>query len=181
MSFSAIILAAGASRRMGRDKALLEYKGETFLGRLRRVLGACCREVIVVGAPEAPFSADAINPRPEDGMLSSLQCGLRAILSSSDAVLFTLVDLPAIDETTLRTLVSGWSGEPLRIPRHEGKRGHPVMLSRALIPEFLACSGTPRDVIVRHESSIVYVDVEDPGVVTDADTIEEYQRLVANG
>lgn len=181
MKVSGVILAAGASRRMGQPKALLMYRGETFVDRLRRIFCAECSEVIVVGSPESRFSTDVVNPEPERGMLSSLQCGLRAVAADANAVLFMPVDTPAVDPGTVQVLVRGWRGEALRIPRHGGKRGHPVMLSRGMIAEFLAETGSAREVIVRHEQEIVYVDVDDAGILNDADTPLEYQKLIANG
>ena len=181
MNCTGIILAGGASTRMGTPKALLLYEGETFLARLRRLMGAVCRDVLVVGPPDAPFRADVVNPHPERGMLSSLQCGLRVVPIIADAIAFTLVDLPSISEATLHTIVREWSGELLRIPRYGGRRGHPVVMSQALVEEFLAESGTPKDVIARHTPETVYVDVEDAGVVADVDTREDYDRLIGRG
>jgi molybdenum cofactor cytidylyltransferase len=174
---TAIILAAGRSSRMGSPKALLEFRGESFAGRLRRVLQPYCRSVIVVGSPASEFPVDVVNPEPDRGMLSSLQCGLRAVPASADAVLFTPVDLPAVSERTVSTLISGWSGELLRIPRYGGKRGHPVMFARSLTVEFLAAAGSPKEVIDRHADAIVYTDVDDPGILTDVDTPEDYRKL----
>ena len=172
-----IILAAGNSSRMGSPKALLEYEGQKFIHRLKSVLGEFCDPLIVVGSSQSQFPIDAVNPKPERGMLSSLQCGLRTVPQQTDAVLFTLVDLPAIDPATVRTLIDGWRGEPLRVPRFEGRRGHPVMLSAKLIADFLNATGTPKDIISAHAAEIVYVDVDDPGVVTDVDTPDDYRNL----
>ena len=86
-SIAGVILAAGASSRMGQPKALLEYKGETFLHRLAGMLDEVCGRVVVVLGYDAervraavPAGAETtVNPAPERGMLSSLQCGLRAV------------------------------------------------------------------------------------------------------
>ena len=179
MNVSGIVLAAGASRRMGTPKALLDFHGETFVARLRRVLEPYCREVIVVGPPEAAFAADVVNPNPERGMLSSLQCGLARVSADAEAVLWTLVDLPAVQPETVARVVDARPGERLRIARYTGKRGHPVWASRELLPEIARATGTPKDVILKYEQDIVYVDVDDPGVVLDADTPEEYLRLTS--
>ena len=177
MDVSGIVLAAGASRRMGTSKALLDFHGETFVARLRRILGQYCREVIVVGPPDQTFDADVVNPDPERGMLSSLQCGLARVSPDADAVLWTLVDLPAVQPETIGRIADARDGDRVRIARYQGKRGHPVWASRALIPEIAGATGTPKDVILRYEQDIVYVDVDDPGVVLDADTPEDYLRL----
>ena len=75
MKIAALILAAGASSRMGAPKALLAFEGETFLQRLRRMFAAHCEPVLVVGSPSSTFPVDVVNPLPERGMLSSLQQG----------------------------------------------------------------------------------------------------------
>ena len=181
MKVAGLILAAGASSRMGTPKALLHYRGETFLARLRRIFESSCDEVFVVGSPDSAFAVDVVNPAPERGMLSSLQHGLERVSSDADCAIFTLVDLPAITAQTVHDLAAGWRDEPLRLPRYKGKRGHPVLIARRLFPEFLAAQATPKDVLVRYESDIVYMDVDDPGIVQDADTPEEYQKLIANG
>jgi CTP:molybdopterin cytidylyltransferase MocA len=178
---AAVILAAGASSRMGRPKAFLEYRGETFLARLVRTFRVYCEDVVVVVSGGAPVTGAriAVNPDPERGMLSSLQCGFQALPPEVRAVAFTPVDHPAIEPNTIEQVVTGWSGELLRIPRHSGRRGHPVLAAAGLIPEFLALppGAQARDVVSRHERDIVYVDVDDPGILKDVDTPAEYEQL----
>ncbi len=178
---AAVILAAGASSRMGRPKALLEYRGETFLGRLVRLFRVYCEDVLVVTSTPTPVDGarTVVNPAPEFGMLSSLQCGFRALLPNARAAVFTPVDVPAVEESTIAGVVLPWTGELLRIPRHRGRRGHPVLVSSALIGEFLDLPPTAeaRAVVRRHEADIVYVDVDDPGILLDVDTPADYERL----
>ena len=179
---TAIILAAGASRRMGSPKALLPYRGETFLARMHRLMNDVCDRVVIVLAPGteawAPVGAIvAINPDPDRGMLSSLQGGLSA--SGNDTVLFTPLDYPSIRETTIRAVVEA-QGE-IVIPRFDGRRGHPVRVSSAVAQELLALpvdTGTPADVIRRDASRIHYVEVDDPGIHRDIDLPSEYQELL---
>jgi len=72
---------------------------------------------------------------------------------------------------------------PLRIPRFEGRRGHPVWFSNALLPEFLAlpAGAAARDVVTRHSGEIAYIDVEDPGILADVDDPSAYAALLASG
>ena len=176
-----MILAAGASSRMGRPKALLEYHGETFVGRLVRLFRVYCEDVLVVTSSPTPVDGAraVVNPMPEFGMLSSLQCGFRALVPGARAVVFTPVDVPTIQESTVAGVVLPWTGEMLRIPRHRGRRGHPVLVSSALIGEFLDLPPTAeaRTVVRRHEADIVYVDVDDSGILMDVDTPADYERL----
>lgn len=173
---------------MGRPKALLEYRGETFLDRIVRLLGAECAPVIaVLGDHSQAVRAGAvsrnlefvINPDPGRGQLSSLQCGVERARNAS-GVLFTPVDLPAIDGATVAGLAGALrAGALLAIPRYQGRHGHPAGISRALFEELLALpsTGSAKELIKRYASQIVYVDVDNPGVVHDIDTPEEYRNL----
>ena len=181
-----IILAAGESRRMGFPKALLRYRDETFLDTLIGLLAARCSPVIVVLGAQADrirqsASRDAtfvFNPDYQRGMTTSLQCGLRAVPPDADGVLFTLVDHPAVAPETIEALLAGPLPQ-LRVPRHAGRRGHPVWFSRQLIPEFLAVpeTGAARDVVHAHAAQTEFLDLDDPGVVADIDDPVAYGKL----
>lgn len=187
-----IILAAGASSRMGTPKALLDYRGETFLDRLIRVLGAVTDPVIVVLGYHAEriragASGDAtfvINPEPERGQLSSLKTGLAALPSEAEGFAFIPMDCPAVREETVARLAQAFlARDPstlLVIPRCKDDRGHPVFASRAIAEELLALSadGQARDVIHRHVPRTQYVDVDDRGILTDVDDPAAYRHLL---
>jgi CTP:molybdopterin cytidylyltransferase MocA len=178
-----LILAAGESRRMGAPKALLEYRGETFLARLVRLFAARCSPVIVVlgAAAEIPVPEPAsvtVNPGWRDGQTSSMQCGLRTVPPDVDGVLFTLVDHPAVEPATIDALLAG-TGR-LRIPRFGGRRGHPIWFSRDLIAELLAVApeGAARDVIRGHYPEAEFLEVGDPGILADIDDRAAYETLL---
>jgi molybdenum cofactor cytidylyltransferase len=185
---AAIILAAGESRRMGRPKAFLPFRGGTFLSNIAGTLGLRCTPVIAVfgfDAERARQSAAAVgveaieNPDYRLGMLTSLQAGLRVVPDACDAVLFTLVDHPAIALSTVDALLR--SGAPIAIPRFENRRGHPVLIRREIVAEFLAEAATSkvRDVIDCHASEIEYIEVGDPGISDDVDDPALYEKLLA--
>jgi CTP:molybdopterin cytidylyltransferase MocA len=189
---AAVILAAGASRRMGSPKALLDYQGELFLNRLIRVLGAVCDPVIAV----LGYHADAIraraignvqfvvNPDPERGQLSSLQTGLAAVPRDVEGFLFTPVDSPAVRESTLHQLVERFrdrkAATQFVIPRYEGKRGHPVFAAAPLLAEFLdlPLTAQAKDIVHAYVPRTEYVDVDDPGILADIDDRAAYEQLV---
>jgi molybdenum cofactor cytidylyltransferase len=178
-----LILAAGESRRMGAPKALLGYRGETFLARLVRLFSARCSSVtVVLGAvAEMPVPAPAravVNASWRDGQTSSMQCGLRAVPPDADGVLFTLVDHPAVEPATIDALLAG-TGR-LRIPRFGGRRGHPIWFSRELISELLAVppGGAARDAIRAHYPDAEFVDVSDAGILADIDDRAAYETLL---
>jgi molybdenum cofactor cytidylyltransferase len=182
-----LILAAGESRRMGSPKALLEFRGETFLNRLIGLFSARCSPMIVVlGAVAEEIRASAsqgplftLNRDYRTGQTSSMQCGLRAVPETAVGVLFTLVDHPAVSEETVAALLAPGDGL-LRVPRFEGRRGHPVWFSRELIPEFLALppDGAARDVVRSHRDRTDFVDVDDPGILADIDDPAAYRALL---
>jgi molybdenum cofactor cytidylyltransferase len=190
-----IILAAGASSRMGSPKALLEYRGETFLDRLIRVFSGCCDPVIVVAGIHADSIRQrmdhvghmdrrarlAINPDPDRGQLSSLQVALAQVPGDGAGFLFTPVDCPTVEEKTVAMLVDQLRKHdaPFVIPRYHGKRGHPVCARRSVIAEFLSLPPTAetRAIVNRHEERIRYVDVDDAGVLADVDDLEAYRKI----
>ena len=187
MSISGLILAAGESRRMGSPKALLRYRGRTFLDTLISLFAVRCSPVIVVLGANAEeirgaVAGDAVfvfNPDYLSGQTSSMQCGLRAIPADAEGVLFTLADHPAVAASTIDRLLA----EPrplIRVPRFEERRGHPVWFSRPLLAEFLALpmDGAARDVVYSHAAETEYLDLNDAGVVADIDDPAAYRALI---
>jgi molybdenum cofactor cytidylyltransferase len=190
-----IILAAGASSRMGTPKALLDYRGETFVGRLARVLGETCSPVIVVLGyhaeairPQVRATAHDIlkvivNPDPSRGQLSSLQTGLAELPAEADGFAFIPVDSPAVEADTVAKLARAFERRGpstlFVIPRQAGRRGHPVFAARSIAAELLALLPTAeaRDVVHEHVDRTEYVDVDDAGILTDVDDPEAYRRL----
>jgi molybdenum cofactor cytidylyltransferase len=187
-----IILAAGASRRMGSPKALLDLYGETFLDRLLRIFSRFCDPLIVVAGVHAEEirahlhlkSSRAqlvINPDPDRGQLSSLQTALTEVPASATGFLFIPVDCPTVEEHTIAALIAEFrrQGTPFVIPKFEGKRGHPVCAAASTIVEFLALPPTAetRAIVNKHADEIAYLDVDDPGILADIDTREAYKEM----
>ena len=188
MKLTGVILAAGASKRLGRPKALLTFRGETFLNRLLAHFSGVCCEVIVVTRPDQPMIETrdrglnpkfVVNPEPGLGMLSSLQCGLAAISQKAEAVIFSPVDYAPVQRDTIQKIVEAFNGI-LTLPTYEGKRGHPCIVSRQLATELLALPVTDsaKKVIYTHLSEARLVAVEDKRTVEDVDDMAAYQRLL---
>jgi molybdenum cofactor cytidylyltransferase len=186
VSVAGIILAAGESRRMGFPKALLRYRDETFLDTLVGLFAARCAPVIVVLGANAVRIRERVvrpatfvlNPEFQRGMTTSLQCGLRALPPDTESVLFTLVDHPSVAPATLDALLCP-SNALVRVPRHGGRRGHPIWFSHQLSCEFLSLpeTGAARDVVRAHAGQTEFLDLEDPGILADIDDPAAYGRL----
>ncbi len=191
MKTSAIILAAGASSRMGRPKPLLDLDGDTFLDRLiDRFSGICSPITVVLGYEANRIRANVrnaggavfvVNPAPERGMLSSLQCGLASLPRDADAVLFTPADLPSIQRSTIAAVAASDNTAEVTIPRCGGRNGHPVRISRGIVAELLALpdDAQARDVLHRQRGETRFLDVDDPGILHDVDTPADYEALIA--
>ena len=195
-----VILAAGASSRMGRDKALLPWPpnniaGGTFLSAAIRLLTSQTDLVIVVAGANAAQVAPVVyaegaflaeNPQPDLGQFSSLRVGLREVLGRGrDAAAITLVDRPAVRPETLEALLAAFASALERkfwavVPEFQGKHGHPIVVGREMIEAFLRApaGSNAREVRRAHQERIVDVPVDDPLVTLNVDTPEEYAALV---
>jgi molybdenum cofactor cytidylyltransferase len=187
-----LILAAGESSRMGTDKALLNYRGRTFLETLLATLreAGLDRIAVVLGhhAEEIQQAVSlqqvqvVINPDYRLGQTSSLQAGLRALgITDFEGIVMCLVDHPAISADVLRKLLEGFkqSQASVVIPTFRGQRGHPVMIDRSLFKELMDLTpDSGADTVVRkYREKTLFVEVEDPGVLLDVDDPETYRRL----
>ena len=197
-----VILAAGESTRMGTDKALLPWPpilaGQTpsgsFLSATIRSLTLYTELVIVVAGKNertlAPvvYGAGAsliVNPAPERGQFSSLQVGLREVLNRGrDAAMVTLVDRPPVREKTIEKLCDAFS-EALGeyqwavIPEFQRRHGHPFLVGREMIEEFLKAppGSSAREVRDQHSEKIVYLEVDDPMTIANINTPAEYAAI----
>jgi len=202
-SFAGVILAAGESSRMGRDKALLpwpaasEQSGSqgTFLSSAIRSLSAATDFVVIVaGNNEATVAPVAyahgafvvVNPDPNRGQFSSLQVGLREVLNRGrDAAIITLVDRPPAAMTTVQTLREAFETAEQKIwavvPEYGQKHGHPYVTGREMMERFLRepTTGNARDVEHRYLDHIQYLPVSDPFVALNINTPEDYASLLA--
>ena len=177
---------------MGRPKALLDYRGETFAGRLARMLGEVCDPVIMVLGhhhellrPKLPVGVRyVVNPDPERGQLSSLQIAMAGVPRDAEGFFFLPVDCPAVQTATLDRLAQKFrsraAGTQFVIPQFHGKHGHPVCGTREVIAEFLSlppATGQAREIIHRHVAQTEYVDVDDAGILADIDDPIAYRQL----
>ena len=193
-----IVLAGGLSLRMGRPKALLPWPATnvSFVAQVIETLrnaGAECLGVVtgvhhdlIASALEGHAASVLYNPHHADGQLASLLHGLRWGFSQTTRpwVMATLVDVPGMRPDTVRTIADATlSGEFLAIrPGHAGRHGHPVVWRRDALPLLeaadpaLGARGVMRALAA--EGAVRDIEVDDPGVLTDIDTPEQYAALI---
>ena len=190
-NISAILLAAGRSRRMGRAKPFLELQSVTFVQViLARLRDAGFRDIVVVTNPAHAESYQRLNldgarmiPNEaiEKGMLHSLKLGIRAVPETSHHALVTLVDMPSIRTSTFREAGDWALQEEDKIIRvcYQDRHGHPVVFPRRMFSEILEWDGQggPREFVNEREDEVHDLLVSDGGAVRDYDTPEEYQNL----
>lgn len=190
-----LILAAGESSRMRSDKALLAYRGRTFLESIILNLRHAGIEKIAVvlghHAEEIQRAVDlagvqvVLNGDYQRGQTSSVQAGLAALQEfSPEAVILCLVDHPAVSAEVIRKLRDRFeqSRPAVAIPTCKGLHGHPVVIGRGLFPELLALRPDEgaNAVVRKYRGATQFVEVDDPGILLDVDDPETYERLERN-
>jgi molybdenum cofactor cytidylyltransferase len=186
---AAVILAGGESRRMGAPKALIRYRGKTFVEHLlevtrhervgvsRIVVGAHANEI-----RERLSSVGAeivVNEDWEKGQLSSIQAAIRSLPSGgTDGLILCPVDHPIVSAALIARLIEVFdsSGKAIVLPTYRGRRGHPLILRASLYPELSAASAEigARQVVWAHADDLVEVATDEEGVtlnINDAATL----------
>jgi molybdenum cofactor cytidylyltransferase len=184
---AAIVLAAGKSERMGRPKALLPFRGTTFLENiLNSISRSSIRQTVVVAGHHRDEIAASIhlpdlvfNPDYEQGMITSFQAGIRALPAEALGAVLFLVDHPLVEPSTIDSLIAGFAPGRIVLPVFEGRRGHPVLFAAEVLQEILALPASQgANIVVRKDPSrIVEVPVDAPGILVDIDTPEQFEKL----
>jgi molybdenum cofactor cytidylyltransferase len=201
---TAILLAAGESRRMGQPKMLLPWGETTVLGQVIKMFSAGLIQrtklpidsdnqiLVVTGGARSLVEAEVArlaekyplriiyNPNYAlGGMLSSIQAGLLALEPGAQAALIGLGDQPQVREETVKHICAAYlqTGSPIVIPSFQSHRGHPWLAARSLWPEIMALpsSTSPRQFLDTHAGKIEYVTA-DESILQDLDTLEDYNR-----
>lgn len=185
-SVAAIVLAAGASVRMGSPKPLVQWRGRAFVRHVIDALqGAGCDPIVVVeGAHALPDDAIAparrvVHPGWAHGPLSSLQAGLRVL--DDGAVLLATVDRPHVAATTIAALLAAHADDRDAVvqPLFAGRRGHPLVLPASLRAPVLAAAPNDnlRAVLEAAHARRREVAVDDPAVLDNIDSPADLARL----
>ena len=190
----AVILAAGMSTRMGSPKALLDLDGRPLICRILDTLRKRDQigQVIIVTGHESDRIRKAVTDSgvafvhnadyQTGGMLSSVKAGIGAVAKGTEAFFLVLLDQPLVRAETLISMTLGWQSKPtsLVVPRHMGKRGHPILVAtrRANSVLSLPAGSSLRDFVAQCRDETVEVEVTDPGVLSVMDTPEDYQTVL---
>ena len=189
---SAVVLAAGGARRLGRLKQLLPWGGRTMIEHVvDTVLASTVDEVVVVLGCQAAAVQPALASRPVrgvvnaawvEGLATSLRAGLAAVSPQAEAALFVLGDQPRLTAQTIDRLLAHYRATrcPIVAPVYRGRRGNPVLFARSLFPELLTLQGDVggRVLLEKQRADIAEVDVGSDEILLDVDTLEDYEAQV---
>ncbi len=198
-SLAGVLLAAGASRRMGRPKQLLPLRGAPLLQHaLDRAAELDLDEIVVVlghhaeeirealRLPAGPAVRVVVNPEPSRGQSSSLRVALRSLGAGVDAAVVLLGDQPEVGHAVLGRVVAAFTAgdRPMARPSYldrEGRRvpGHPVILARDIWPQVEALHGDrgARALIAEHPGWVLEVPIDEPPPA-DVDTWHDYEEML---
>lgn len=192
MTVDGIILAAGVSRRMGRNKLLLPFRGKPLLAHVLELalrlpldtLTLVTRQEtasgFVQGGGIMPGSILTVfNERPEKGMSESIRVGLRA--AGGDGYLFFVADQPLLDITSVNAVLGAADAESIVAPSYGGVPGNPVFFAAKFRDELMTLEGDAGGKLLRdrHPDSFRLVAVPGAAALRDVDTPAEYARLLA--
>jgi molybdenum cofactor cytidylyltransferase len=191
---SAIVIAAGESKRMGKTKQLLPWEGKILLQHvLDSIMGSEVGEVILVLGCEAERILERvntqkikviINPDYPQGMITSIRYGLAAIGKGAEAFFIVLGDQPGISPQIYNQLIREfrriYPSKRILLPTCQGKKGHPALFSIDFREEGSAIKGDVgfRQIILDHPQDILQIELGTDAVLNDVDTPEDYQNLL---
>ncbi|MCK4879035.1 MAG: nucleotidyltransferase family protein [Bacteroidales bacterium] len=186
----AVILAAGSSRRMGSQKLLLPFGQSTIIETvIENVLNSSIDHVMVVLGPNHEKIQQTIGQKPvqfchnkrhEQGMLSSVICGIRALPPDAVTALIFLGDQPGIPPAVTNTVIEAYNEElyGIVIPVHNYHRGHPLLVDMKYRKEVESLDLEEGLRSLRHHfpEDVLEVEVDEPGILVDIDTREDYEN-----
>jgi len=189
---SAIILAAGESKRMGQPKMLLPWGKVIVLGHVISVLQSAGLEDLVTVTGGFRENIEEIARQynvktvynveyASNEMLSSIQCGIGSLKPEVEAALVCLGDQPQVQERSVRSVCEAFrkNRSNLVLPSYQMRRGHPWLIARPLWEEILNMRSpqSPRDFLNAHAREIEYVEVDNSSILEDLDTMEDYLKF----
>lgn len=185
-----LVLGAGGSRRLGRPKQLLPYRGTTLLGHVVGVARACPFDQLMVAiggsADDVREQVDlsgaeiVVNDAYGAGCSSSIAAAIGAVDPRAEVLVLMLGDMPAVTADTVRALLAGRDDAPLAVSRYEDGRGHPFAFSREVFPELTQLHGDKGVWRLLDQRAGEVVEIPRPGPIPlDVDTPEDYEAVLA--
>lgn len=172
---------------MGRPKALLPFRGRTFLENILNAIArsAISNTIVVIGHHRDEITARlnlpglVYNPDYEQGMITSFQTGIRALPPDAAGAMLFLVDHPVVDPAVIDALIENFAAGRIMIPVFNARRGHPVLFARDILQEVLALPASQgANIVVRKDPGrIIEVPVDSQGILVDVDTPEDFEKL----
>jgi molybdenum cofactor cytidylyltransferase len=183
-NYYAIVLAAGASRRFGASKLAAMLHGRALLDwALSAAAAAPVKDIVLVWNGDAALARIAHGWSVEHGtelrlvhatdahlgLAASLRAGLRAVPPDVGGVFIFLGDMPRIPHTVSHLLAGSLGAHPAAAPRYEGRRGHPVLISRSLFGRAMTIEGDHGAGALLDNADTAFIESLDPGVLFDID------------
>ena len=193
MRVTAVLLAAGSSRRFGSPKLLAPWRGRPLWEHALAALTSAAEvtETVVVVAPGFPAPPPpsqvrfVVNPEHEEGIGASLRAGVRAAAAGTEAFLIALADMPLVPPGLIAALLARHreAGKAIVAPVRRGRRGHPVLIGAALRDELLGLRGDAgaRGLLAAHPGLVATVETEDEGVLFDVDRADDLREPGGRG
>jgi molybdenum cofactor cytidylyltransferase len=203
---SAVVLAAGMSTRMGRNKLLLSFRDKPLVVHaVDTLLASKAGEIIVVLGHESEkvwdqleaYAGDASkwaekgrvrlikNPEYRDGLSTSVRTGVQAVSPEAEAIMIYLADQPLLETGDVDRIIGAFASakandKMIVVPFFKGERGNPVILDAALRDSILGIAGDVgcKGVIKRYPEKIYTIEMDNDHVVRDVDDVQAYERLV---
>ena len=188
----AIVLAAGESRRMGSPKMILPYEGMTIIEKvLENVLASDVEKVVTVLGSHKEEVLKVIEKYPvlhcynsnyKNGMLTSVKCGFDFLPGDFRAAMVFLGDQPMVEASVINKMINLYneSGKGILVPVFENKRGHPLLADKKYRDEIKNLDDPEglKGLLRRHPDDLLEVDSENPSVIMDIDTREDYNNQI---
>jgi molybdenum cofactor cytidylyltransferase len=203
---SAVVLAAGLSTRMGRNKLLLSFRDKPLVVHaIDTLLASKVGEIIVVLGHESEKVWDQLedytgqgpvgtqrsrvrlvkNPDYREGLSTSVRTGVQAVSPEAEAIMIYLADQPLLEPADVDRIIEGFAAakaenKMIVVPFFEGERGNPVILDVSLRDSILGIAGDVgcKGVIKRYPEKVYAIEMENDHVVRDVDDVQAYERLV---
>jgi molybdenum cofactor cytidylyltransferase len=187
---AAIILAAGESRRFGKPKAMLDWKGKPFIRHITEtaLLAGLNPIILVLGAVVEPV-AKSLNDLPiqivkneewQHGQSTSIRSGISALMNFTGSAIFMLCDQPQVSVDLLESLIETHQGTLSKIvcPQVEGKRATPVLFDRDTYRDLMTLQGDTGGRALFSKFPITWLPWHDASISLDVDTPDDYQKLL---